>query len=474
MDFAYQKGMNLLNGDGGNENHRKRTGSGRKSAGKKRSARTSSSKRKNSKAAKPARRRRIIIKKQFDFSTEVSQELAPAKTRTPEASSLISEPAPYFDEKYADAKYLSHRKVGDHYYSIYIMPCGPAPRDALMMLNYTSNDRSGAVYLTYENEEQDELRIRAASSILMSYIYKKCGLLRLFFTRTRENYPLTSVILRPAFFREELTMQQVFEIISGKSETDLFCTLLECLHTFKMMPYEILQYAMRNRENFYTYMEGASYAPPVKAELIALYESCSLGDSRKPSLKSMLLEFLSDYYEEYEICFESVRDIVEKDLARMKSQVETYGELLNVTDHYLFRRMLMGGPKEQSVCLEKLAFTAGTIEYFCNRGACIISIGHGRVNPPGNHMDYERIGDKLKNFSDIATKKILDALANGPCSLETIMAATGLNRDAAYRMTSLLTEQKVIQKIDGTNEYVLNKKHLMKLIRILEKYGGIR
>ena len=104
-----------MNGDGGNENHRKRTGSGRKSAGKKRSARTSSSKRKNSKAAKPARRRRIIIKKQFDFSTEVSQELAPAKTRTPEASSLISEPAPYFDEKYADAKYLSHRKVGDHY-----------------------------------------------------------------------------------------------------------------------------------------------------------------------------------------------------------------------------------------------------------------------------------------------------------------------------------------------------------------------
>ena len=89
-------------------------------------------------------------------------------------------------------------------------------------------------------------------------------------------------------------------------------------------------------------------------------------------------------------------------------------------------------------------------------------------------MDYERIGDKLKNFSDIATKKILDALAKGPGSLETIMAATGLNRDAAYRMTSLLTEQKVIQKIDGTNEYVLNKKHLMKLIRILEKYGGIR
>ena len=465
--------MKLMNGDGGNKNHRKRTGSGRNSAERKRLVRTGSAKGKNSKAAKPARRRRII-KKQFDFSAEISQELAPAKTQAPEASSLISEPAPYFDEKYADAKYLSHRKVGDHYYSIYIMPCGPAPRDALMMLNCTSNDRSGAVYLTYENEEQDELRIRVASGILTSYIYKKCGLLRLFFTRTRENYPLTSVILRPAFFGEELTMRQVYEIISGKSEADLFCTLLECLHTFKMMPYEILQYAMRNRENFYTYMEGASYAPSVKAELIALYESCSLGDSRKPSLKSMLLEFLSDYYEEYEICFESVRDIVEKDLARMKSQVETYGELLNVTDHYLFRRMLMGGPKEQSVCLEKLAFTAGTIEYFCNRGACIISIGHGRVNPPGNHMDYERIGDKLKNFSDIATKKILDALANGPCSLETIMAATGLNRDAAYRMTSLLTEQKVIQKIDGTNEYVLNKKHLMKLIKILEKYGGIR
>ena len=148
-----------MNGDGGNKNHRKRTGSGRNNAGRKRLVRTGSAKGKNSKAAKPARRRRII-KKQFDFSAEISQELAPAKTQAPEASSLISEPASYFDEKYADAKYLSHRKVGDHYYSIYIMPCGPAPRDALMMLNCTSNDRSGAVYLTYENEEQDELRIR--------------------------------------------------------------------------------------------------------------------------------------------------------------------------------------------------------------------------------------------------------------------------------------------------------------------------
>lgn len=161
--------MKLMNGDGGNKNHRKRTGSGRNSAERKRLVRTGSAKGKNSKAAKPARRRRII-KKQFDFSAEISQELAPAKTQAPEASGLISEPAPYFDEKYADAKYLSHRKVGDHYYSIYIMPCGPAPRDALMMLNCTSNDRSGAVYLTYENEEQDELRIRVASGILTSYI----------------------------------------------------------------------------------------------------------------------------------------------------------------------------------------------------------------------------------------------------------------------------------------------------------------
>ena len=106
--------MKLMNGDGGNKNHRKRTGSGRNSAGRKRLVRTGSAKEKNSKAAKPARRRRII-KKQFDFSAEISQELAPAKTQAPEASGLISEPAPYFDEKYADAKYLSHRKVGDHY-----------------------------------------------------------------------------------------------------------------------------------------------------------------------------------------------------------------------------------------------------------------------------------------------------------------------------------------------------------------------
>ena len=115
-----------MNGDGGNKNHRKRTGSGRNSAERKRLVRTGSAKGKNSKAAKPARRRRII-KKQFDFSAEISQELAPAKTQAPEASSLISEPAPYFDEKYADAKYLSHRKVGTIIIPSILCPAGRRP-----------------------------------------------------------------------------------------------------------------------------------------------------------------------------------------------------------------------------------------------------------------------------------------------------------------------------------------------------------
>lgn len=92
-----------MNGDGGNKNHRKRTGSGRNSVGRKRLVRTGSAKEKNSKAAKPARRRRII-KKQFDFSAEISQELAPAKTQAPEASSLISEPGAVFRRKVCGCK----------------------------------------------------------------------------------------------------------------------------------------------------------------------------------------------------------------------------------------------------------------------------------------------------------------------------------------------------------------------------------
>lgn len=48
-----------------------------------------------------------------------------------------------------------------------------------------------------------------------------------------------------------------------------------------------------------------------------------------------------------------------------------------------------------------------------------------------------------------------------------------MNKDGAYRLTALLIEQKILIKDDETNEYVLNREHLMNIIRLLEKYGGI-
>ena len=48
-----------------------------------------------------------------------------------------------------------------------------------------------------------------------------------------------------------------------------------------------------------------------------------------------------------------------------------------------------------------------------------------------------------------------------------------MNKDSAYRLTNILIEQQILIKNDETNEFVLNKEHLRKIIKLLEKYGGI-
>ena len=79
----------------------------------------------------------------------------------------------------------------------------------------------------------------------------------------------------------------------------------------------------------------------------------------------------------------------------------------------------------------------------------------------------------MKNFTDDATSKILRLLSRRSANIEKIMEVTQMNKDSAYRLTNILIEQQILIKNDETNEFVLNKEHLRKIIKLLEKYGGI-
>ena len=457
-----------------NENKGKKAANTKKIS-KKKTAGTSTAKKRSSAARNPARRaKKCSFKKLPDFSAELCKELTPPKTETLKETIDIqcSEPAPYLDDKFSDEKYISHRKVGNYYYSIYIKPCQPEMRDALLFLNSSTNKETPRPIIP-EVSVVDESRLKSASDELLSYIYKKCGLLRLFFSRVRSNYPITSIIIRPIMFWEDVTLEKVIEVINWNSNKDLFCVLLSQLHESISLPMDILQHAMKDREHFYTYMDGASYSPANKDDLIALYESCDFNDPDKPSLKEMLFEFLEDYYREYKIRFECIRDIVAKEQEYMKCQIEKYGDLPWITNHFLFRKMIMVGGKEKAVCLEKLAFSRGNVEYFTTRSCCVICVGHGSSISPGSVNDYERLGDKLKNFTDDATSEILRLLSRRSANIEKIMEVTQMNKDSAYRLTNILIEQQILIKNDETNEFVLNKEHLRKIIKLLEKYGGI-
>ncbi|MFR1518861.1 MAG: hypothetical protein ACLSVG_08830 [Clostridia bacterium] len=462
--------------DNSKENNKKKAAAGKKNPGKQKSARTSSAKQKASKKAQPAKpaKKRIIKKPDFKTETEVSAELAIPKAEAQRQAGCLraSEPAAYIDDKFADEKYISHRKIGDYRYSIYVKPCQPEIRDALMFLNM-STDTTLNRSIVEKDDTEDEIRLKNASNELLGYIFKNCGLLRPFFYKTKYSFIVTSVLLCPIMWWEDITLDDVFAVINRYSDKDLFCVLLSYLHKRILMPTDVLRNSLKDRNHFYTYMEGAAYTSSIKGELIALYEACSFGNPQNPTLKEMLFDFLKNYYNEFKRCFESVRDIIERERDEIEQNIFMLGEVPKVTNTFLFRKTLMFGDKEKPVCLEKLAFNNSNLEYFGKTSSMVIIMGHGDYEDLGNPEDYERLGDKLKNFTDDATKQVLKLLSKKPSNIETIMEVTGMNKDGAYRLTALLIEQKILIKDDETNEYVLNREHLMNIIRLLEKYGGI-
>lgn len=151
-----------MKNDNGNSENNKKVGAGKKSPGKKKTSRTSSAKKKSGTAAKTAKK--ITFKKLPDFSAEVSKELTEQKKADTEEDlyKQVSIAAPYIDEKFADEKFISHRRVGDYYYSVYIKPCQPEIRDALIFLNISSN-KDIKRDVVAEDEEADEFRLKAAA-----------------------------------------------------------------------------------------------------------------------------------------------------------------------------------------------------------------------------------------------------------------------------------------------------------------------
>ena len=372
-----------------------------------------------------------------------------------------------------DLNYLQRNKETGPEYTLYVKPCNAEIRDALGILHIATRPENYTRFAEQGKASGNDERLDRALSNVYSYIYKHCGFLRPFFYMTRYHQVVTSILLYDTMMKENLSIDDAIAKFGSYSSSELFCILLTYLHNHVRFPMEFFKGVLLYRERFLLYMDGASYDDDIKYELIELYDSCDLSNPSKPSLKEMFTSFIRGYFKEFVKQYGLIKPIIEREHDKVKRKVAKDGCLPTVTDSYVFKDMVAKGNTKKKVCLEQMAFCYDNVQYYGDSTSILVSLGYHYYNQNENHPEnISRIGSKLRPFADDSMKLIMDILAKKSCNLRELVKKTQLTRDAVYRTTNLLLEQRILIKNDETNKFSLDKEHLIDLVKLLERYGG--
>lgn len=390
---------------------------------------------------------------------------------TKEADHFKSEPAPCINPMFEDEKFLASRKVGEYHYSIYVKPAQPEVRDAIIFLNIASYDRE-RLYHEISAKAHAREYMKIAARRLLEYVDENIGELRLFFTRSRYVYPMTGVIMQPHLWRENFPLGLLLDLVNEYDDEKLYTMLLVHLHTKETMHEDFLKKMLVDRKLLIMYLEGAAYEKSVKKDLIRLYDSTSVGNKNKPSLKKKLRKFIQNYYQKYQEVFPFVQSFVEKDIEKIKKEIRKTGGLAKVTDNFIFRTMLMRYQKEKAVCIEFLPFCRENVEYFSTDKTIVICVGNGAIPMPGSITDTARVGEKLKLLSDEQLYRIMRSIFAKPTTLTQLSSEFGLTPNATYRVLAKLVEERYIIKEEDNQTYHANKEFFNNIIQLIERFGG--
>ena len=390
---------------------------------------------------------------------------------TKEADHFKSEPAPCINPMFEDEKFLASRKVGEYHYSIYVKPAQPEVRDAIIFLNIASYDRE-RLYHEISAKAHAREYMKIAARRLLEYVDENIGELRLFFTRSRYVYPMTGVIMQPHLWRENFPLGILLDLVNEYDDEKLYTMLLVHLHTKETMHEDFLKKMLVDRKLLIMYLEGAAYEKSVKKDLIRLYDSTSVGNKNKPSLKKKLRKFIQNYYQKYQEVFPFVQSFVEKDIEKIKKEIRKTGGLAKVTDNFIFRTMLMRYQKEKAVCIEFLPFCRENVEYFSTDKTIVICVGNGAIPMPGSITDTARVGEKLKLLSDEQLYRIMRSIFAKPTTLTQLSSEFGLTPNATYRVLAKLVEERYIIKEEDNQTYHANKEFFNNIIQLIERFGG--
>ena len=383
----------------------------------------------------------------------------------------LSEPAPCLNPAFKDEKYIASRKIGDYYYSIHVKPAQPVVRDAIIFLNFACNDRK-ILFQEVNGKAEERAYMSIATKRLLAYADENIGALRLFFTRVRDTFPITGVVMNTQLWRQEFSIDLLMELLDSYDDEMLFSMLLMYLHERQTMNKDFVKRIIPNRALLVMYLDGAMYGSQIKTDLMELYDMSSLGAENNPSLKEILKKFILGFYSKYEEVYEYASKVINKEIARIEKIIRKEGELPGVTDTFVFRRAILRGGIEKDICIELLPFCKSNVEYFAGYHMVTICVGNGKIILPGSLSDTGRLGEKLKLLTNDQLYKIMKSIFAKPTNLNAIATELGVTPERAYKILAQLVEEKYVLKEEDNQTYTANKEYFTKIIHVLENYGG--
>lgn len=376
-------------------------------------------------------------------------------------------------ERFKDKKYISHRMINGYYYSIYVREPKADFADAITFLNIIV-ENGDSVRSWYEGRNIDERRMRRAAYQLRTYAEKRMGVFKLFFTKARNSYMFSQTFYRPVAYHENICFKDVCDKINSYNSYDLFSQLIGAIHSYNEPNEAYIELALSSRDFFCMFLDGASFEPDIKTDLLKMFDMCDLSDKSNPSLPSLLCAFITDFYNEYLKIYSTVTDLMKAFHKRTVAEILLNGDLPKVTDNIVFRKYLFMGSKEKSVCIKLCLFSAATDTMYSALNDMSIHYGPAeRVNiyPFDN---YRNIGNKLKPFANSNIRTVLHLLSFMPLNINQIAEILEISVNGAYKLMQKLRKYNCVIKAPETHTFCINKQHIIKLCILLEIIGGLR
>lgn len=185
-------------------------------------------------------------------------------------------------------------------------------KNSFRLLKFIINEPECFMY-ELESDIFKICRTKGAAEELYDYVKQNIDYLKPFFVTVREKCPVNIIVEKVSINLDVDSIAMLKNDICSLNDRDLLVLLLRYMHLHNDMPLGLINYALKSKENFAMYLQGAAYPYKIKSSLWDIYTKCNIDGNGIDILGEKLYDFIHKYYQFYiESCTRAVGEAVNR------------------------------------------------------------------------------------------------------------------------------------------------------------------